>query len=48
MAFLLGPMSRKITGQILTVDGGASIVAGELQPHELPSGRPGGGASIQA
>ena len=48
VAFLLGPMSRKITGQILTVDGGASIVAGELQPHELPSGRPGGGASIQA
>ena len=47
VAFLLGPMSRKTTGQILYVDGGASIVAGELQPHELPPGRPGGGVSIQ-
>ena len=35
VAFLLGPLSRKITGQILTVDGGAGIVAGELQPFEL-------------
>lgn len=36
VAFLLGPMSCKITGQILYVDGGASIVAGELQPFEVP------------
>jgi meromycolic acid enoyl-[acyl-carrier-protein] reductase len=35
VAFLLGPLSRKITGQILYVDGGAGIVAGELQPFEL-------------
>lgn len=34
-AFLLGPLSRKITGQILYVDGGASIITGELQPFEL-------------
>ncbi len=40
-AFLLGPMSRKITGQILYVDGGASIIAGGLQPFELsPDRRP--------
>lgn len=36
--FLLSPYSRKITGQVLHVDGGASIVGGELQPHER---RPG-------
>ncbi len=33
-AFLLGPLSRKITGQILHVDGGASIIGGQLLPHE--------------
>jgi meromycolic acid enoyl-[acyl-carrier-protein] reductase len=32
--FLLGPYSEKITGQVLTVDGGASIMAGELHPFE--------------
>ena len=42
-AFLLGPMSRKITGQILYVDGGTSIVAGELQPFELSPERNGTG-----
>ncbi len=34
--FLLDGASRKITGQILVVDGGASIVGGELLPEELP------------
>jgi enoyl-[acyl-carrier protein] reductase I len=32
--FLLGPYSRKITGQILHVDGGASIMGGDLLPQE--------------
>jgi enoyl-[acyl-carrier protein] reductase I len=36
-AFLLGPLSQKITGQILYVDGGASIVGGELQTFERRS-----------
>ena len=44
-AFLLGPLSRKITGQILCVDGGASIVAGELQSFELSPARAGHGDS---
>lgn len=34
--FLLGEGSKKITGQTLYVDGGASIVGGELLPHERP------------
>jgi enoyl-[acyl-carrier-protein] reductase (NADH) len=34
VAFLLGPYSRKITGQVIHVDGGASIVGGELLPFE--------------
>lgn len=34
VVFLLGPGSRKITGQVLTVDGGASIVGGALQDQE--------------
>jgi enoyl-[acyl-carrier protein] reductase I len=32
--FLLGPYARKITGQVIHVDGGASIVGGELLPFE--------------
>lgn len=34
VAFLLGPFSRRITGQTLYVDGGASVVGGDLLPHE--------------
>ncbi|MBN1417328.1 MAG: SDR family oxidoreductase [Planctomycetes bacterium] len=34
VVFLLGPHSVKITGQVLAVDGGASIVGGPLLPHE--------------
>jgi enoyl-[acyl-carrier protein] reductase I len=37
-AFLLGPCSAKITGQVLKVDGGASAVGGRLLPHERPEG----------
>ena len=32
--FLLGPGARKITGQTLHVDGGASVVGGRLMPWE--------------
>lgn len=34
VAFLLGPCSKKITGQVLYVDGGASVIGGELAAHE--------------
>ena len=34
--FLVGPYSRKITGQVLKVDGGASVVGGPLLDHEKP------------
>ena len=33
-AFLIGPLSKKITGQVIRVDGGASIMGGELTPDE--------------
>lgn len=36
VVFLLGEGSKKITGQTLYVDGGASVVGGELLPHERP------------
>ena len=34
--FLCGPRSTKITGQVLTVDGGASMVTGGLAEFEKP------------
>lgn len=37
VTFLLGPYSKQITGQTIHVDGGASIIGGELMPYELPS-----------
>lgn len=37
VAFLLGPLSKKITGQTIYVDGGASIIGGELTPEERRS-----------
>ena len=36
VVFLLGEYSRRITGQTVYVDGGASSVGGELLPHERP------------
>lgn len=36
VVFLLGEGSKKITGQTLYVDGGASVVGGELLPTERP------------
>ncbi len=36
--FLLGPYSKKITGQVIYVDGGASVIGGELLPHERRDG----------
>jgi len=32
--FMLGPYSKKITGQVIHVDGGASVVGGDLLHHE--------------
>ena len=37
VAFLLGPYSKKITGQTIYVDGGASAVGGRMMPHERAS-----------
>ncbi|MDX9703705.1 MAG: SDR family oxidoreductase [Candidatus Auribacterota bacterium] len=34
--FLLGHYSKKITGQTIFVDGGASAVGGRMMPHERP------------
>lgn len=42
--FLVGPGAGKITGQTIYVDGGASIIGGELLPHEKPNGPPPPGA----
>jgi enoyl ACP reductase len=36
VVFLLGEYSRKITGQTLYVDGGATSIGGALLPHEKP------------
>jgi enoyl-[acyl-carrier protein] reductase I len=36
VAFLMGPYSKKISGQVLYVDGGASIIGGEIMAHERP------------
>lgn len=33
-AFLMGPYAQKISGQVLYVDGGASVIGGTLLPHE--------------
>ncbi len=35
-AFLMGPYAKQISGQVIYVDGGASIIGGELLPHERP------------
>ena len=37
VVFLLGPYAAKITGEILHVDGGASIIGGGLMDHERPA-----------
>lgn len=35
-AFLVGPYAQQLSGQVIYVDGGASIMGGELLPFELP------------
>lgn len=39
VVFLLGPQSSRITGQVLAVDGGASIVGGSLLDYEKSAER---------
>ena len=39
-AFLLGPYSEKITGQVLYVDAGTAITGGILEEHERPAAEP--------
>lgn len=39
-AFLLSPLSRKITGQVLVVDGGAAIMGGPLTKEEIAGAHP--------
>lgn len=38
--FMVGPGAARITGQVLYVDGGASIIGGELLPFEKHGGPP--------
>jgi enoyl-[acyl-carrier protein] reductase I len=38
--FLVGPGAARITGQVLYVDGGASVIGGELMPFEKHGGPP--------
>ena len=40
VAFLLGPYAKKITGQTVHVDGGASVIGGHLLPHERAAAEP--------
>jgi enoyl-[acyl-carrier protein] reductase I len=37
VVFLLSAMARKITGQVLAVDGGAALMGGDLQDYERPA-----------
>jgi enoyl-[acyl-carrier protein] reductase I len=39
VTFLVGPYSAKITGQVLKVDGGASVIGGSLLEHEKAANR---------
>ncbi|MEM7395581.1 MAG: SDR family oxidoreductase [Verrucomicrobiota bacterium] len=40
-AFLVGSSSKMVTGQVLYVDGGASVIGGELLEHERAGGSEG-------
>ncbi|MDA0990220.1 MAG: SDR family oxidoreductase [Verrucomicrobia bacterium] len=37
VTYLVGPYSQKITGQVLKVDGGASVIGGTMLEHERPT-----------